>query len=157
MKRISICLVAVLIVSALVIALNVHVAPLGWGWHQPYDTVSGIAVRGYDPVAYHLQAMAQLGSPSISWTWQGAEWHFSSIENMGLFQADPQRYAPRVGGHCTIAVSVGTTASADPKVWHIRDQKLYMFFDEGPKAEFLAFSDAEVAAVEKSWAAALGD
>ena len=105
----------------------------------------------------HLQAMAQLGSPSISWTWQGAEWHFSSIENMGLFQADSQRYAPRVGGHCTSAVSVGTTASADPKVWHIRDQKLYMFFDEGPTAEFLAFSDAEVAAVEKSWAAALGD
>jgi len=59
----------------------------------------GIAIKGYDTVAYHTEGHAVKGNKNFSYKWNDAEWHFVSAENRDLFAADPERYAPQYGGY----------------------------------------------------------
>lgn len=86
----------------------------------------GVAIDGYDPVAYFISGRAVEGSKAFQTTWQGAVWRFASGENRDAFVAAPERYAPRYGGYCAYAVSQGTTARIDPEAWKIVDGKLYL-------------------------------
>ena len=94
-------------------------------------THAGLAIRGYDPVAYHLQAQPAKGIPQISYQWRGATWLFATAENRDSFQAEPERYAPQYGGYCAYAVSKGRTASIDPEAWRVVDGKLYLNYSRG--------------------------
>ena len=96
---------------------------------RPVDELNlkqGVALRGYDPVAYYTDQTAVAGDPAISYQWQGATWLFSSAAHREVFEADPAHYAPQFGGYCAFAVSRGTTADADPQQWAIVDGKLYV-------------------------------
>jgi hypothetical protein len=86
----------------------------------------GVALKGYDPVAYYTDGAAAIGDPAISYQWQGATWLFSSAEHREAFKADAAHYAPQFGGYCAFAVSRGTTADADPHQWAVVDGKLYV-------------------------------
>jgi len=59
----------------------------------------GVAVRGYDVVAYFTVGEPVAGSSEFSFQWNGAAWWFSSREHLELFQGDPKKYAPRYGGY----------------------------------------------------------
>jgi len=59
----------------------------------------GVAVKGYDVVAYFTAGESVEGSSEISFDWNGAKWWFSKREHLELFQGDPERYAPRYGGY----------------------------------------------------------
>ena len=87
---------------------------------------AGIAIKGYDPVAYFTEGKAVRGSDTFSYQWLGATWHFASAEHRDLFTADPAKYAPQYGGYCTSGIVSGNIHSADPKVWRIVDGKLYL-------------------------------
>ena len=52
------------------------------------------------------------------------------IDNRDAFAANPERYAPQYGGYCAWAVSQGYTASGDPTVWAIVDDKLYINYNK---------------------------
>jgi YHS domain-containing protein len=120
----GICAVVVLVGAFLVVK---KVSPVGWGLWGNYNTSSGIALHGYDPVAYHKSQTATKGSNEFALDWGGATWQFSSAENKSLFSADPDVYAPQFGGFCSFAVSKGFTADISPDAWHIHDGKLYVF------------------------------
>ena len=60
---------------------------------------NGIAIKGYDPVAYHTEDRAVKGNKNFSYKWNDAEWYFASGENRDLFAANPERYAPQYGGY----------------------------------------------------------
>ena len=60
---------------------------------------NGIAIKGYDPVAYHTEGRAVKGNKSFSYNWNNAEWYFANAENRDLFAASPDRYAPQYGGY----------------------------------------------------------
>lgn len=62
-------------------------------------TFSGVAVEGYDPVAYFTAAKPIKGQKKFEYRWQGAKWRFSSAENLELFKAAPEKYAPQYGGY----------------------------------------------------------
>ena len=59
---------------------------------------TGIAIQGYDTVAYHTENRAVKGKSAFSFKWNGAVWHFASTEHRALFAASPDRYAPKYGG-----------------------------------------------------------
>jgi hypothetical protein len=86
----------------------------------------GVALRGYDAVAYFTEGGAVMGDPAVSYQWQGATWQFSSVEHRTEFVMDPARYAPQFGGYCAFAVAQGTTADGDPQQWAIVKHKLYV-------------------------------
>lgn len=86
----------------------------------------GVAMEGYDPVAYFIDGHATVGEDGIQLEWDGTVWHFASTENRELFRESPLRYAPQYGGYCAYAASKGSLANGDPEAWTIRDGKLYL-------------------------------
>jgi YHS domain-containing protein len=59
----------------------------------------GVAIKGYDTVAYFTEEKPVKGREEFSFEWKGARWLFSSREHLDLFAKDPERYAPRYGGY----------------------------------------------------------
>jgi YHS domain-containing protein len=120
-------LTSVLLTSTLLTSCT---ATPGKVWQtEPVDALNlqhGIALKGYDPVAYFAEDKPEAGNAAIAYQWQGATWLFSTPEHREAFQADPQHYAPQFGGYCAFAVSRGTTADADPDQWAIVGGKLYV-------------------------------
>src|SRR5437764_481032 len=105
-----------------VITLFCALAGLGRSAVAPvYKDGNGLAIRGYDPVAYFQQGGPVKGSPALRQEWMGATWLFSSAANRDVFATNPDKYAPRYGGYCAYAVSEGDTASIDPEAWRIVD------------------------------------
>ena len=92
--------------------------------------IRGVAVGGYDPVAYFEQGKPVKGDKAITHKHEGATWRFASIENLEAFKADPDAYAPQYGGYCAWAVSQGYTAKGDPHAWKIYDGKLYLNYNK---------------------------
>ncbi len=92
-------------------------------------TFSSVALSGYDPVAYFTQKAAVKGSDEFKMTWNGAEWHFANAADLAAFKANPAKYAPQYGGYCAWAVSQGYTASGDPTVWKVVNDKLYVNYN----------------------------
>ncbi len=126
-------LAAMLAVSSLV-AANVTLAA------EPINTLekkgffgykaSGIAIRGYDTVAYFTQGAPVEGSPSFTTDYEGATWQFSSQEHLDLFEAEPTKYAPQYGGYCAYGVAQDGLVKIEPEYWSILDGKLYLNFSD---------------------------
>lgn len=90
----------------------------------------GLALRGFDAVAYFAVDSAVKGNAKYEYAWNGAKWLFSTEENMKKFQANPEAYAPQFGGYCSFAVSEGYTADGDPEAWKVVDGKLYLNYNK---------------------------
>jgi YHS domain-containing protein len=90
------------------------------------STSEGIAIKGYDPVAYFTVQRPVKGSEEYEYSWKGAVWLFASAEDRDLFRADPEKYAPKYGGYCAYAVSQGKLADIDPASWTVFQRRLYL-------------------------------
>lgn len=86
----------------------------------------GIALHGYDPVAYFTVGAPTKGSASFTAKYEGASYHFASAENMRKFKANPSAFAPQYGGFCAMGVALEKKLDGDPAVWKIVDGKLYL-------------------------------
>src|SRR5262245_29362197 len=69
----------------------------------------GVAIDGYDPVAYFTDGKPVEGKKEFQTTWNGATWRFASAEHRDLFVKDPTHYAPQYGGYCAWAVAQNDT------------------------------------------------
>lgn len=126
---------------------------------QPGSSVSrsvftdqnGVAVRGYDVVAYFTESDSVPGLPSISTTHEGVTYHFSSEEHLALFNADPARYLPAYGGFCAYAVANGYTASIQPDLWVVHKGRLYLNFNRGVYNAFLNDINGMIARGNNNW------
>ena len=96
----------------------------------------GLALRGFDAVAYFAVDNAVKGNAKYEYVWNGAKWLFSSEENMKMFQANPEAYAPQFGGYCSYAVSEGYTADGDPEAWKVVDGKLYLNYNKNVRQKW---------------------
>ena len=90
---------------------------------------SGIAIRGYDTVAYFTEAKPVKGDDQFTTEWQSATWKFSSQEHLDLFTTDPQKYAPQYGGYCAYGVAQNNLVKIEPDQWTIHDDKLYLNYN----------------------------
>jgi len=87
------------------------------------------AIKGYDTVAYFTQNEAVKGNSEFKTEYKGAEWLFSSQENLDLFLAEPTKYEPQYGGYCAYAVAKNSTASIKPELFTIDNGKLYLNYN----------------------------
>jgi YHS domain-containing protein len=90
------------------------------------NTEHGLAIKGYDPVAYFTAGKPTPGMTGFSATYQGAVYRFVSAENRDRFLAAPQTFAPQYGGYCAFAIALNTIADIDPDEWAIVNGKLYL-------------------------------
>lgn len=86
----------------------------------------GIAVKGYDVVAYFTDAKPTRGKPEYAFKWHDATWQFTSAEHRAAFQREPEKYAPQYGGYCAFGVCHNALSDIDPNQWKIVDGKLYL-------------------------------
>jgi YHS domain-containing protein len=98
--------------------------------HPVNKNRKGVAIKGYDPVAYFEQNGPLKGKSDFAHDWNGASWWFSSAANRDTFAAAPEKYAPQFGGYCAWAVSNGYTADTDPDAWRVVDGKLYLNYNK---------------------------
>ncbi len=90
---------------------------------------NGIAIRGYDTVAYFTQGKPVEGRKQYSTEWSGATWNFANQEHLDLFIAEPEKYAPQYGGYCAYGVAMGSLVKIEPDQWTILDDKLYLNYN----------------------------
>ncbi len=89
---------------------------------------AGLAIKGYDPVAYLADGRAVQGSPQFTYKWNGVEWRFTSAAHRDQFAAAPEKYTPQFGGFCAYAASKGYVADTDPTAFTVVDGRLYLNF-----------------------------
>ncbi len=116
------------------------------------DAATGTAIRGYDTTAYFLKNSANEGSEVYSVVWKDATWRFASQEEADLFASSPESYAPQFGGYCTRAASFKKLVPADPEVWRIHANKLYMFARPVGGTKFDEGADAMIENAQAFWA-----
>jgi YHS domain-containing protein len=122
-----------LLVTSLLAAFAVTVAtPLTAQAQEQNSTAAvnldtqGMALHGYDPVAYFTLKAATLGKAAYTTTYEGAIYRFASKDNLEKFKAHPAQYAPQFGGFCAMGVVLGKKLNGDPQVWRVVDGKLYL-------------------------------
>lgn len=114
-------------------------------------TLSNIAADGFDVVAFHREGRPVPGNARFTHRWKDATWRFASADARDAFAADPDRYAPAYGGHCSWAASQGYRASGDPWHWRIVDGRLFFNYDARVHRTWLADVPGFVAAADRNW------
>lgn len=96
-----------------------------------FNLDDGIAIKGYDPVAYFTTGKAVKGSKYFGVYSEGATYYFSSAANKELFKASPAKYQPEYGGWCAYAMGAkGEKVNIDPETFKIVNGKLYLFYNK---------------------------
>lgn len=132
-------LVRLIQVTTQITALLIGLISTAWA-AEPINTLeksglwsykpSGIAIRGFDTVAYFTLGKATKGSEQFATQWQGATWYFASQEHLDLFNTEPEKYAPQYGGYCAWGIVVDNLVKIEGDLWDIVDGKLYLNFNK---------------------------
>ena len=121
---------------------------------RPVNTLGsaeGLAIRGYDPVAYFREGGPRQGKPEFSVRHGGATWRFASAEHKALFEADKVRYLAAYGGFCAYGTSRGYLVKIEPEAWSIVDGKLYLNYDLGVRETWARRTKTYIARAEGNW------
>ena len=96
-----------------------------------FNLDNGIAINGYDPVAYFKKGAAMKGKNELAVFDQGVTYYFSSVENKEEFKKSPSNYEPQYGGWCAYAMGKdGSKVEVDPGTFKIIDGKLYLYYNK---------------------------
>ncbi len=115
------------------------------------DRHSGLAIAGYDPVAFYTDGKPVPGSPDLELQYGGAVWRFCNIGNREAFAARPDVYMPKFGGYDPLGVARGIAVAGNPTVWLISGGQLFLFYDQDRLATFTADTERFIAAAERKW------
>jgi hypothetical protein len=99
---------------------------------------SGLAIEGFDPVAYFTDSVASPGVPDFEASEQGAVWRFRNEGNRASFVAHPEIYGPQFGGYDPVDLGRGVTYAGNPRFWVVIGQRLYLFGREENRDAFAA-------------------
>jgi YHS domain-containing protein len=98
---------------------------------KQYNLDEGVAISGYDPVAYFTQHKAVKGTSTNAVVHEGVTYYFSSVQDKEEFKKNPAKYEPEYGGWCAYAMGAkGEKVTIDPKTFKIVDGKLYLFYNK---------------------------
>jgi YHS domain-containing protein len=113
--------------------------------------VDGSAIQGYDPVAYFKEGKPLKGKSEFSTLWNGAQWSFSSKQNLEVFKSNPEKYTPQYGGYCAFGTSEGHKAPTQPDAFTIVNDKLYLNYNKKVKAEWSKNQKERILQADKNW------
>lgn len=125
---------------------------VGQKYESPIYQIKGIAIDGYDAVAYFSESKSVKGIEQFSTTWKNVIWQFSSAENLEEFMKAPEKYVPQYGGYCAYGMSNGYKAKVDPKdSWTIVDDKLYINYNIEVKNLWLPKKESLIKKADENW------
>jgi YHS domain-containing protein len=147
----------------------VVLAAAGLGWltmsatppiDSALDTVTpsmnvsdGLAMDGYDPVAYFTDGEPVQGTSCLEMEYQGAAYWFSSQENLERFAQDPAAFLPQLGGYSVFGMAKGKRFDVNPTSFDIIDGKLYLSRNKKVRQLWQANPDGYLDRAEENWRA----
>jgi hypothetical protein len=115
------------------------------------DRYSGLAISGFDPVAYFTDGRALAGKGEFEQPLAGAVWRFRNPGNRAAFMAHPNVYMPRFGGYDPVGVARGVAVPGNPQLWIVSGERLYLFYSAEDRETFANDPAGLIAAAEGAW------
>ncbi|HEY0223570.1 MAG TPA: YHS domain-containing (seleno)protein, partial [Pseudolabrys sp.] len=112
---------------------------------------SGLAISGFDPVAYFADRAPKAGRPDMELSQGGVVWRFRNEGNKSAFEGHPEIYAPRFGGFDPVAITRGVSVAGHPMVWSVVGERLYLFYNDEARTAFNADPGRFIAAATRKW------
>jgi YHS domain-containing protein len=114
-------------------------------------TRDGVAVQGFDTVAYFTDHKALKGNANFQSEYDGAKYYFASAEHKALFEGYPSKYAPAYGGYCGYAASIDRLSPVSPEWFQIIDGKLILQHNKKAYDRFNADLKGNVTKADQNW------
>jgi hypothetical protein len=114
-------------------------------WH------TGLAIDGYDPVAFFTDGASLPGTSAFELNYAGAVWRFRNIGNRAAFAERPDIYMPRYGGYDPVGVARAVAVAGKPNIWIIVGQSLFLFYDPADREKFTGDPVHVVATADRKW------
>jgi YHS domain-containing protein len=114
-------------------------------WH------TGLAISGYDPVAFFTDGKPLQGKAEVELHYGGVVWRFCNIGNRAAFAERPDVYMPKYGGYDPFGVANGVAVAGNPTLWVIAGERLFLFYDAARREKFTADAARYTAAADRKW------
>lgn len=114
-------------------------------------TTNGVAINGYDAVAYFTENKPVKGSDKFIVSFKGATFQFSSAAHRDAFAKDPDRYAPQYGGYCAYGTAKGHKATTEPQAFTVVDDKLYLNYNDEVQKTWRSDIGGYIKAANTNW------
>ena len=112
---------------------------------------NGVAISGYDPVAYFDEERPVKGVPEFRAEFRGSTFQFISAAHREAFAADPAKYAPQYGGYCAYGMSKGYKATIDPEAFSVVHDTLYLNYSEAVRTRWLSDVSGHIQQANANW------
>ena len=112
---------------------------------------NGIALQGYDPVAFFTDNRPVKGAQQFQSQYDGATYYFASAEHKTAFEKEPAKYEPQFGGFCAYGASKGKTFPIKIEAWQIVNGRLLMQYDLDVKGKFNADPQGNLGKADQNW------
>lgn len=112
---------------------------------------SGVAIQGYDPVAFFTDNRPVKGNPQFQSDYHGAKYYFASAEHKTAFDQEPNKYEPQFGGYCAYGASRGNKAPVKIEAWQIVNGRLLMQYDLDVKSDFNKDQQGNLRKADQNW------
>ena len=112
---------------------------------------NGIAIKGYDPVAYFTDQKPIKGVPEYAADYDGATYEFVSAAHRVLFVETPEKYVPQFGGFCAYGTAQGHKPVIDPAAFTIVDGKLYLNYNSKVMTTWRQDIPGYIIKAERAW------
>lgn len=122
-----------------------------------FSAREGVAIGGYDVVAFFDEQRAVSGSAAHAIMWKGVIWQFVSDHNQARFEANPRAYAPVFGGYCAYAMSQGYLAPGNPELWVMEAGELLLLNNSSVHATWQGDGDHLMQVARENWPGVLRD
>jgi hypothetical protein len=114
-------------------------------WH------TGLAIDGYDPVAFFTDGKPMSGNAEFELRYGGAIWRFANLGNRAAFVARPDIYTPQYGGYDPVGVARGVAVAGNPNLWMIAGERLFLFYDAAWRQRFAADPNRVIGSADRKW------
>ena len=120
-------------------------------WAGEFFESGGVAIGGYDPVAYFTDGKPVRGAAQFSAQYKGSTFHFSSKANRDAFAANAAKYAPQYGGFCAFGTAGGYKAATQPEAFTVVDDNLYLNYNRDIQKQWSKDIPGYVKSADGKW------
>lgn len=118
----------------------------GWFFER-----NGLAIDGYDPVAYFEEQKPVKGVPEFRVEFLGSTFQFRSAAHREAFAVNPTKYAPQYGGYCAYGMAKGYKAKIDPEAFSVVHGTLYLNYSESVRTRWLSDVPGHIQQADANW------
>lgn len=136
-----------MITAGLVLALAIG----SFAQKAPVFNKNGVAIGGYDVVAFYDESKPVMGDKNLSYQWQDVNWYFTSLQHLDSFKLSPEKYAPQFGGYCAYGTAEGHKAPIEIDTWTIVNGKLFFNYNKAVQKLWLEDQQGLIKKADEKW------